>query len=147
MENSMPYLVLKDEVEYWMAGVPQSSAPTSSGLAGGDVKKEEPTRIRNPLTYPKSDDPFSYKLFRGPTAEYRGCPLWAWNTKLDMETMVRQIGYLQEMGFGGFHMHPRVGLDTEYLGDEFMDIVKTCVQVAEKKGMMACLYLLQVPVG
>ncbi|OIW33154.1 hypothetical protein CONLIGDRAFT_695548 [Coniochaeta ligniaria NRRL 30616] len=104
-----------------------------------------PFRPRNPLTFPKADAPFSYELFRKPTAEYRGCPLWAWNAKLDKEAMIRQIGYLQEMGFGGFHMHVRTGLDTEYMGDEFMDIVKTCVDVAEDKGMMACLHVSPFP--
>lgn len=37
-------------------------------------------------------------------------------------------------------MHPRTGLDTSYLSAEFFDIVKACVDEAEKKGMMACLY-------
>ena len=41
---------------------------------------------------------------------------------------------------GGFHMHTRVGLDTEYMGPEFLDIVKACVEKAEEKGMKACLY-------
>lgn len=99
-----------------------------------------PSKPPNPLTYPKADAPFSHELFQKPTAEYRGCPLWAWNAKLDTEALVRQVGYLEEMGFGGFHMHVRTGMDTEYMGEDFMETVKTCVEVAEKKGMMACLY-------
>lgn len=98
-----------------------------------------PSSPPNPLTYPKADSAFSHALFKRPTAEYRGCPFWAWNAKLHKDAMIRQIGYLQEMGFGGFHMHVRTGLDTEYMGEEFMDVLKTCVDVAEKKGMMACL--------
>ncbi|KAH8657799.1 family 2 glycoside hydrolase [Xylariales sp. PMI_506] len=94
----------------------------------------------NPLTYPKSMQPFSYELFQEPTAEYRGCPFWAWNTKLDRGQLQRQIDVFEAMGFGGFHMHSRVGLDTEYMGDEFMDLVKFCVDYAESKGMLACLY-------
>jgi len=43
------------------------------------------------------------------------------------------------MGMGGFHMHSRVGLDTAYMGGEFMDIVQACVERAEAKGMLACL--------
>lgn len=42
-------------------------------------------------------------LFRNPTSEYRGTPFWAWNCKLDNEMLDEQIGYLKEMGFGGFH--------------------------------------------
>ena len=79
-------------------------------------------------------------LFANPTAEYRGTPFWAWNCKLDPEQMERQIDYLKEMGFGGFHMHSRVGMATEYLGEEFMNCVKTCVKKAKKEEMLAWLY-------
>jgi len=96
-------------------------------------------KIQNPLGYPRSDEPFSPKLFRDPTAEYRGCPFWAWNTKLDKDKLLRQIDCFQEMGMGGFHMHVRTGLDTEYMGAEFMDMVRACVDYAESKGMLACL--------
>ena len=37
-------------------------------------------------------------------------------------------------------MHVRVGLDTEYMGEEFMDMVRICVEYAEGKNMLACLY-------
>ncbi|TDZ41272.1 hypothetical protein CTRI78_v009797 [Colletotrichum trifolii] len=101
-----------------------------------------PTAVEkpNPLTYPKSAEPFNQDLFKNPTSEYRGCPLWSWNTKLDKEKLLRQIDYLQEMGMGGFHMHVRTGLDTDYMGPEFMDRVRDCVEYAESKGMLACLY-------
>ncbi|KAH7400177.1 hypothetical protein BKA64DRAFT_671303 [Cadophora sp. MPI-SDFR-AT-0126] len=99
----------------------------------------EMTKI-NPLTYPKSSEAFSKKLFENPTSEYRGCPLWAWNTKLEKEQLKRQIDNFADMGMGGFHMHVRTGLDTEYLGSEFMDIVLSCVEYAESKNMLACLY-------
>ena len=94
----------------------------------------------NPLSYPKSKGPFDPHLFVKPSAEYRGAPLWSWNTKLKRDVLLRQIDHLAEMGMGGFHMHVRVGLDTEYLGDEFMDHVRACVNYAKEKGMLACLY-------
>lgn len=101
--------------------------------------KTSVVKPRNPLSYPKSDEPFSTRLFRNPTSEYRGCPLWAWNTRLEKEHLLRQIDDFQAMGLGGFHMHSRTGLDTDYMGPEFMDAVKTCVDYAEEKGMLACL--------
>ena len=42
------------------------------------------------------------ELFKNPTSEYRGTPFWSWNCELNPELLVRQIGYLNEMGFGGF---------------------------------------------
>lgn len=79
-------------------------------------------------------------LFRDPPAPYRGAPFWAWNCKLDRGTMVRQVLYFKEMGMGGFHMHCRTGLDTEYLGEEFMEIIRACVEKAKEEDMLAWLY-------
>ncbi len=80
------------------------------------------------------------ELFRQPTAEYRGAPFWAWNCKLDREQILRQIDYFKEMGFGGFHMHSRIGMASEYLGEEFMGHIKACVKKAKAEGMLAWLY-------
>ncbi|KAK1467649.1 glycoside hydrolase family 2 [Colletotrichum cuscutae] len=110
------------------------------GKAGGRGDARSPEEAANPLTYPKAAEPFSQDLFKNPTSEYRGCPLWSWNTKLEKKKLLRQIDHLSEMGMGGFHMHVRTGLDTEYMGPEFMDRVRDCVEYAESKGMLACLY-------
>ena len=80
------------------------------------------------------------ELFHSPTSEYRGAPFWAWNQALDQETLLKHIDYFKEMGMGGFHMHSRTGLDTPYLGEEFMSCVRACVDKAKKEGMYAYLY-------
>jgi hypothetical protein len=91
--------------------------------------------------YPKNEakelDP---SLFRNPTAEYRGAPFWGWNCRLDSSVLEGQIESLHQMGFGGFHIHARVGLDTPYLGDEFMNCVKESDRIAAQKGMLCWLY-------
>jgi hypothetical protein len=93
------------------------------------------------MLYPKNKDKsLSKELFKNPTAEYRGTPFWAWNCKLDKELLHRQIDQLKEMGMGGFHMHSRVGLDTEYLGPEFMEMVKSCNEKAKQEDMLCWLY-------
>lgn len=79
-------------------------------------------------------------VFRHPPSEYRGTPLWSWNTKLDQEQLMQQIEILKGMGMGGFHIHPRTGLATEYLGPEFMDLVRASVEKARREGMLAWLY-------
>ncbi len=79
-------------------------------------------------------------VFHAPGAVFRGAPFWSWNTKLNQQTLTRQIEVFKEMGIGGFHMHSRVGLDTEYLGTEFMDCVKACVEKARQENMLAWLY-------
>ena len=79
-------------------------------------------------------------LFKNPTSEYRAAPFWAWNCKLEKEELKRQIDVFKEMGLGGFHMHVRTGLATRYLSDEYMDIIKSCVDKAKDEKMLAWLY-------
>lgn len=80
------------------------------------------------------------ELFRNPTSEYRAAPFWAWNCELDEKELLWQIGELKKMGFGGFHMHTRAGLSTEYLGKEFMNMIKACIKKAKEENMLAWLY-------
>lgn len=93
------------------------------------------------MLYPKKQEAaLSGALFENPTAEYRGAPFWAWNCKLEREELLRQIDVLREMGFGGFHMHVRSGMSSEYLGEEFMQLVADCVEKAKGDDMLAFLY-------
>ncbi len=93
------------------------------------------------MLYPKnSSKKLDPRLFENPTAEYRAAPFWAWNTKLKLPMLLRQIEYMKEMGFGGFHMHPRVGMATPYLSEEYMTLVRACVEKAKSEDMLAWLY-------
>ena len=86
------------------------------------------------------DKELSPKLFRDPTNVYRGAPFWAWNCKLDQNELDRQVEDLKAMGFGGYHIHVRSGLATEYLSDEFFDLVRNTVKKGNKEGMLSWLY-------
>lgn len=79
-------------------------------------------------------------LFRNPTSEYRGAPFWAWNCKMNKEMLCEQIEAMKKMGFGGFHMHSRTGMNHKYLSDEFMNLVGACVDKAKEENMLAWLY-------
>ena len=80
------------------------------------------------------------KLFRDPPAQFRGAPFWSWNGKLEKEVLKEQIDVFHKMGFGGFHIHSRIGLATPYLGEEFMDCVKFCNEYGKSLGMTTWLY-------
>ena len=80
------------------------------------------------------------ELFKNPTSEYRGAPFWAWNCKLEEEELLRQIEIIKEMGFGGYHMHVRSGMATEYLSEEFMDLIRACVKKGKEEKMLSWLY-------
>ncbi len=81
-----------------------------------------------------------WKEFKCPGKTQRGKPFWAWNGKLNPEELRRQIRVFKKMGLGGFFMHSRVGLDTEYLGEDWFECVKACVDEASKQDMEAWLY-------
>lgn len=80
------------------------------------------------------------EIFKNPGCEYRGAPFWAWNCELDKDELLSQIDCLKEMGFGGYHMHPRVGMATPYLTDEFMNLIKSCVEKGKENDMNSYLY-------
>lgn len=80
------------------------------------------------------------KLFENPTAEYRGKPFWSWNGRLEEAELCRQIDIIKEMGFGGYFMHSRTGLETEYLGEEWFELTNKCADYGHKAGMESWLY-------
>lgn len=87
-----------------------------------------------------NDEILKEELFRNPTSEYRGIPFWAWNCRLDKGMLRRQMDVIQEMGFGGFHIHSRTGLDVSYMSDEFMNYVKYCVEYANQNDILTWVY-------
>ena len=78
--------------------------------------------------------------FASPSVEYRGKPFWSWNGELRGEELVRQAHVMKEMGLGGYFMHSRAGLITEYLGEEWFDLINEVADAAEEDGMEAWLY-------
>ncbi|MBQ9747710.1 MAG: hypothetical protein IJV98_02895 [Clostridia bacterium] len=93
------------------------------------------------MLYPKNKtDALDPALYQNPTSEYRAAPFWAWNCELDPKLLEKEIDYMRDMGFGGCMMHPRVGLATPYLSEDFMALVRTCVEKCRKNEMLAWLY-------
>ena len=78
--------------------------------------------------------------FRDPGNRFRGKPFWSWNGKLVKEELLRQTHIMREMGFGGHFMHSRVGLETDYLGPEWFDLINTIADESAKLGLEAWLY-------
>lgn len=75
-----------------------------------------------------------------PPSKYRPMPFWSWNEKLDIDTTLKQIDEMKEAGMGGFFMHARGGLQTEYLGEEWFENIKKSVEHAQKNDMLAWGY-------
>jgi len=80
------------------------------------------------------------KEFKKPGNEFRGKPFWSWNGELEGKELKRQVDVLKEMGFGGYFMHSRTGLATEYLGDEWFNLCNEVADYGEKVDMESWLY-------
>lgn len=92
------------------------------------------------MFYPKSREKFKVEEFKNPDKTYRASPFWAWNTELDKEELLRQIEVFKTMGFGGFHIHSRVGMATPYLSEEFFDLVRACNEKGKQQDLLTYLY-------
>jgi len=77
---------------------------------------------------------------RDPGASYRPVPFWSWNDRLDPEELRLQIRQMHEAGLGGYFMHARGGLLTEYLGDDWFECVRACLDEGAKLGMDSWAY-------
>ena len=75
--------------------------------------------------------------FKNVPKEFRPIPFWSWNEKLNTEETREQIRKMDEAGIGGFFMHARGGLETEYMSEEWHDAVRACIDEARKLGMEA----------
>lgn len=75
-----------------------------------------------------------------PPNKYRPMPFWSWNDRLDSAETARQIGIMDEAGLGGYFMHARGGLLTEYMGKEWFENIKTGVCEGEKRNMSPWAY-------
>lgn len=80
------------------------------------------------------------EAFRHPPVRFRSVPFWSWNGRLREEELVRQIRDMKEHGAGGFFMHSREGLETPFMGEEWMNGVRAAVQAAAELGMEAWIY-------
>ncbi len=78
--------------------------------------------------------------FRNVDKKYRPVPFWSWNEKLTVEQTKWQIDEMNDVGIGGFFMHARGGLQTEYMGEEWFENVAASIEAAKELGMHAWAY-------
>lgn len=78
--------------------------------------------------------------FKQPSVYNKPVPFWSWNDKLENDELVRQIDEMADKGWGGFFMHTRVGLVTEYLSEDWFEKINLCAKTAGEKNILAWLY-------
>src|SRR4051812_13657485 len=80
------------------------------------------------------------EVFKNPPAAFRPSPFWSWNGALDDGELRRQIAAFKEQGYGGYFIHSRVGLQTRYLGDEWFQKIRVCLDEGRRQGLVSWLY-------
>lgn len=80
------------------------------------------------------------KYFKDPGKEFRAIPFWSWNDKLNSEELINQAKNFKEKGIGGFFMHSRVGLETEYMGEEWLKYVEDVIKASKDIDIDPWLY-------
>ena len=78
--------------------------------------------------------------FKSIPKKYRPLPFWSWNEKLNCEETVRQVSIMDTAGIGGFFMHARGGLKTEYMGEEWFENIAAATEEGRRRGMRPWAY-------
>ncbi len=81
-----------------------------------------------------------YQNLKNPPKKYRPIPFWSWNEKLEPEETRRQISEMDQVGIGGYFMHARGGLQTEYMGKDWMENIAVGITEAKERTMGAWAY-------
>src|SRR5574344_1071941 len=85
-------------------------------------------------------DEFFKKILSADDKEYRSIPFWSWNDELEEDELREQIRWMKSQGFGGYFMHARGGLTTEYLGDKWFKCVEACIDEGKKQNLDSWAY-------
>ncbi len=80
------------------------------------------------------------KEFEIVSSRYRSVPFWVWNYKVTKSEIDRMLSDFKEKGCGGVFVHPRYGMVTEYLSDEWFDLYSYTIEQGEKLGLDIWLY-------
>lgn len=79
-------------------------------------------------------------LFTHPPAEYSSATFWVWNDMMTDELVVSTLRDLASQGIRQVFIHPRPGLMTPYLSQEWFRLWKLALDEAQRLGIKVWLY-------
>ncbi|MBL8175382.1 MAG: hypothetical protein JNK48_11980 [Bryobacterales bacterium] len=80
------------------------------------------------------------RLFRDPPVEFSSAPLLVWNGAVTEAAIDRMLDDLNGQRVRGLFIHPRPGLITPYLTEEWFKLVRYTVDGGARRGMHVWLY-------
>ncbi|MDD4592562.1 MAG: glycosyl hydrolase [Parabacteroides sp.] len=78
--------------------------------------------------------------FANPPAEYRTAPFMVWNGKVTKAEIDRMIKDFKDAGCGAAFIHPRPGMITEYMSDDWYSLYQYAVQKGKEAGLTIWIY-------
>jgi hypothetical protein len=78
--------------------------------------------------------------FKAPSAEYTTAPFFVWNYKISSGEIDKFLQDFKNQGSSQVFVHPRPGLITEYLSDEWFELYKYTVDKGKEMGMKVWIY-------
>ena len=78
--------------------------------------------------------------FKQPSKEYTTAPFFVWNYKITKEEIDKYMNDFKRSGSSQVFVHPRPGLITEYLSNEWFDLFKYTVDKGKELGMNVWIY-------
>jgi len=78
--------------------------------------------------------------FSEPGKDYRPAPLWTWNERINHDDIDRMLKDFKDQGFGGAFVHPRPGLITDYLSDDWFELWRYSVEKGKELGLDIWIY-------
>lgn len=78
--------------------------------------------------------------FKNPDSEYRTAPFWSWNGDMSADEIEFQMKEFKSHGIGGGFAHPRVGMITEYLSEDYFKAWRSALEVARREDMKLYMY-------
>jgi len=78
--------------------------------------------------------------FANPPSAYRSMPFCVWNGQVTESELDRMLAELKEQGFGGLFVHPRPGMITEYLSDDWFKLFAYTVAKGKEMDLEVWIY-------
>ncbi len=92
------------------------------------------------LSAPVADLATVAEGIQAPGAEYSTGPLWVWNDMLTAEQLEHTLDALVAQNVRQVWVHPRPGLMTPYLSDEWFSLWEATLAAARERGMLVWIY-------
>jgi hypothetical protein len=89
---------------------------------------------------PAADSAMLRAQWANPPREYSAAPFWVWNDQLTDDLLRTTLKDLASQGLQQVIVHPRPGLMTPYLSDEWFRLWKLSMAEAERLGMNLWIY-------